>query len=86
MRFEVAIPLHLWGECVLTIVHIINRLLSTVLGGKSHFEIIFKVAPSLDHLRVFCCLAYAVNVKKQDKFAARALPTIFMGSSTTKKG
>lgn len=65
LRFKVVIPLYLWVEYVLTAVHIINRLFFTLLWDKSSFEIFFKTAPSLDHLRVFGCLAYAVNVKRQ---------------------
>lgn len=86
LRFQAVVPIKFWGNCFLTAVHIINRLPSTVLSRKSPYEIFFKQPPSLDHLRVFGCLAYAVNVKRQDKFAARALPYVFMGYSPTKIG
>lgn len=86
LRFEAAVPISFWGDCVLTAVHIINRIPSSVLGNKSPYEIYFHTSPSLDNLRVFGCLAYAVNVHRRDKFVARALPTVFMGYSATKKG
>ncbi|XP_009773118.1 uncharacterized protein LOC107801308 [Nicotiana tabacum] len=37
-------------------------------------------------MRVFGCLCYVVNVKRQDKFLARALPAVFMGYTPTKNG
>ncbi|XP_019255014.1 PREDICTED: uncharacterized protein LOC109233584 [Nicotiana attenuata] len=85
LRFQAAIPLRFWGDCVLTAMHIINRIPSTVLKGKSPYEMLFNTPPSLEHLKVFKCLCYAVNVRRQDKFSARALPAIFMGYSPTKR-
>lgn len=41
---------------------------------------------SLDHLRVFGYLVFATEVRKVDKFASRAVPTIFLGYSTLQKG
>ncbi|XP_070002185.1 uncharacterized protein [Nicotiana sylvestris] len=59
---------------------------STVLKGKSPYEKLFNTEPSIDHMRVFECLCYAVKVRRQDKFSARALSVVFMGYSPTKKG
>lgn len=65
LRFQAVIPLKFWGECVLTAVHIINRLPSTVQKGKSPYEKLLNTEPSLDHLKVFGCLCYAVNVRRR---------------------
>lgn len=86
LRFKASIPLCFLGDCVLTAVHIINGLPSSVLRNKSPFEMFYHTSPPFDHLRVFGRLAYSVNVQRRDKFAARALPTVFMGYSATKKG
>ncbi|XP_075086051.1 uncharacterized protein LOC142168796 [Nicotiana tabacum] len=86
LRFQIAVPLTFLGDCVLTAVYIINRLPSTILKGKYPYEKLFNTEPSIDHMRVFGCLCYVVNVRREDKFSARALPAVFMGYSPTKKG
>ena len=60
--FQSQLPLTFWGECVLTIIYLINHLPSQVLSTKSSFEIHYHQFPSLDHLRVFGCLCHATNV------------------------
>ncbi|XP_070005029.1 uncharacterized protein [Nicotiana sylvestris] len=86
LRFQASVPLKFWGECVTTTVYIINRLPSTVLQGKSPFEALNGHVPSLDHMRVFACLGYVIDVRKSDKFALRAIPAVFLGYSMTSKG
>lgn len=46
----------------------------------------YHTSPSLTHLRVFACLAFASEVRKTDKFAPKAFPTVFLGYSTLQKG
>nr|XP_009781744.1 PREDICTED: uncharacterized protein LOC104230591 [Nicotiana sylvestris] len=86
LRFQAAIPLKFCGECVSTIVSLINRLSSRVIGVKSPFEMLYLHAPSLSHLRVFGCLCYATSPEELDKCASRAVPGAFLGYSSTQKG
>ncbi|GJU14166.1 ribonuclease H-like domain-containing protein [Tanacetum coccineum] len=65
------LPLNLWSECVLTATYLINRLPSSVLNGKSPFELVFSRNPSLNHLRVFGCLCFATILNNSDKFSSR---------------
>ena len=86
LRFQSYLPLKFWGECVLTSVYLINRIPSKILKGKTPHELLYKTLPSLDHIRVFGCLAFASEVKKLDKFASRVVPAIFLGYSSLQKG
>lgn len=87
LKFHSNVPLHLWGDCVLTAVHLINRLPTPLLDNKTPYEVLYKEQPTYDHLRVFGCLAIASNpIVTTDKFAARGLPCVFLGYPPTKKG
>lgn len=62
LKFQTQLPTQFWGECALTAIHIINRLLSPVLSFKTPFECLYLKPPTYSHLCVFGCLAYAANV------------------------
>ncbi|GJZ70905.1 RNA-directed DNA polymerase, eukaryota [Tanacetum coccineum] len=80
------IPLKLWTECILTVTYLINRLPSSVLNGKSPYEMIYKKSPTLSHLRVFGCLYFATIVNNNDKRGSRSKKCVMMGYSNFKKG
>ncbi|XP_074356780.1 uncharacterized protein LOC141696550 [Apium graveolens] len=61
LRFHSGMPLEMWGACVMTSVHLINKLSYVVLHNKSSYEMLYKYEPEYDHLRVFGCLAFACN-------------------------
>ncbi|KAL4346996.1 hypothetical protein GQ457_17G018750 [Hibiscus cannabinus] len=86
LRFNSHVPVKFWGECVTTACYIINRLPSSVLNWKSPFEVFHNKPPNLSHMKVFGCLCYATQVHNLDKFSPRAIPSVFMGYSSTKKG
>ena len=64
--------------------YLINRSSSFALGLKTPQEIWIGQAPSLDHLRVFGCSAYA-HVK-EGKLNNRALKFMFIGYPQGVKG
>ncbi|CAH9146720.1 unnamed protein product [Cuscuta epithymum] len=87
LMFQANLPVALWGECVLTTVHLINRTPSGLLGGKTPYEILHGVSPDFSHIRVFGCLCYAHNIySRGDKFSPRSRRGVFVGYPTGKKG
>lgn len=80
------IPLKMWSECVLTATYLINRLPSSVLNGKSPYELIYNEKHVLDHLRVFGCLCFATILNDSDKMSSRYEKCVMIGYSNVKKG
>ncbi|GJW98868.1 ribonuclease H-like domain-containing protein [Tanacetum coccineum] len=48
--WEAGTPLNMWTECVLTATYLINRLPSSVLKGKSPYELVFGNEPNINLL------------------------------------
>ncbi|GKA58544.1 putative RNA-directed DNA polymerase, partial [Tanacetum coccineum] len=86
LMFKGRIPLNTWSECVLTSVYLINRTPSSMLSGKSPYEMIFKCEPNLSHLKVFGCLCFSTILDNHDKFSSRFEKSVFIGYSFDKKG
>jgi hypothetical protein len=76
----------MWHECVLTAAYLINRTPSSVLNGKTPYDLVHGFPPNLEHLRNFGCLCFAVIPNMSDKFASRAQKCVFLGYSNSKKG
>ncbi|KAL4031342.1 hypothetical protein IC575_009619 [Cucumis melo] len=79
-----SLPLKFWGEAAQTACYLINRSPSTALNLKTRQEVWTGKAPSLEHLRVFGCTAYA-HVK-DGKLNKRALKCMFIGYPQGVKG
>ena len=74
-----------WAEALNYACHILNRLPSTTLSGKTPIELWSgKVAQDYERLRVFGCDAY-YHVK-ESKLDSRARKTIFLGFNNGVKG
>ncbi|KAL8121683.1 hypothetical protein AgCh_018423 [Apium graveolens] len=87
LRFQAALPLQFWEDCVLVATHITNRLPTPLLKNKTPYELLYKKEPNYGYMRSFGCLAFAHNPgREKDKFKAKGTPCIFIGYSAKQKG
>ncbi|XP_019238357.1 PREDICTED: uncharacterized protein LOC109218447 [Nicotiana attenuata] len=86
LRFQASVPLRFWGECVTTAIYLINKLPTSILKGKTPYEVLHGAPTSLTHLRVFGYLGYVSEVRRTDKFAPRAIPVVFLVYFVVQKG
>ena len=81
-----------WGEAILTVTYMINRIPSQVLDNKSPIEILksfyphFRTSNGLT-LKVFGCTTFVhVHSQHRDKLDPQAIKYVFLGYSSTQKG
>ena len=86
LRFLANLPIEFWGECALTVAYLINRTPSSILHGKTPYEVLFEIKPTYDHIKIFGCLCYAHNLQRQkDKFGPRSRKFVFIRYPNGKK-
>uniref|UniRef100_A0A251SF15 Putative gag-polypeptide of LTR copia-type n=1 Tax=Helianthus annuus TaxID=4232 RepID=A0A251SF15_HELAN len=59
---------------------------SSVLLGRSPYELMFGFKPSLEHLRIFGCLCFSTVLNDLDKLSFNAEKCVLIGYSNVKKG
>ena len=74
-----------WGEAVNTAVHILNRSPTKALDGRTPYEAWHGRKPTVTHLRVFGCLAFAKELTHIGKLEDRSTPGVFIGYSEGSK-
>lgn len=57
-------PNYLWGEAIRHSTYLLNRVATRALNEKTPYEGLRGKKPSIEHLRVFGCIAYAKVVAK----------------------
>lgn len=87
LLFQSSLPTRFWEECVCTAAYLINLTPTSLLSGRSPFDVLFGQPPSYLRLKVFGCLCYAQDRPLiKDKFAERARKCVFIGYPYGKKG
>nr|GEU91504.1 ribonuclease H-like domain-containing protein [Tanacetum cinerariifolium] len=66
--------------------HSASILPTYVLNGKSPYDLVYNISPSLKHLRSFGCLAYATVLNSHDEFDSRSEKYVLVGYLNFKKG
>jgi transposase InsO family protein len=72
-------PAKYWGEAVEMEVHLLNRSPTKSLQGKTPYEAWHGRSPSVTHLRLFGCLAFAKELNQVKKLDDRSRPGVFIG-------
>jgi hypothetical protein len=75
-----SLPLCFWAEAVSTAVYLKNRSPTKAVKGMTPYEAWFGKKPSVGHLRVFGCKAFAhINAGLRRKLDAKSRPCVFIG-------
>jgi hypothetical protein len=80
MMKQKGLPGWFWGEAVVTVVYLLNRVPCKVVGGRTSFEVWYKKQPAVHHLKTFGCIVYVHNTKPHlKKMDVRGRKMIFVG-------
>ncbi|TYK08009.1 Retrovirus-related Pol polyprotein from transposon TNT 1-94 [Cucumis melo var. makuwa] len=85
LMLSTSLPSYLWGDAILTVAHLINRIPSRILHLQTPLDCLKESYPSTRlvsevPLRVFGCIAYVHNFDlNQTKFTLRAQACVFIG-------
>jgi hypothetical protein len=73
-------PNYFWGEAVSTAVYVLNRAFTRSVDGMTPYEAWHGTKPSVEHLRVFGCVAHVKNARPLlRKLDDRSTPMVFIG-------
>ena len=88
MLHRARLPASFWAEAAFNAVYVRNRCPTRAVKDRTPYEVWTGHKPSIDHLRVFGCLAY-VHVddaaRRTGKLDGRGFPCVFLGYSSESK-
>nr|GEX16931.1 hypothetical protein [Tanacetum cinerariifolium] len=81
------LPLFFWAEAIATACYTKNRSIIIPTHGKTPYQIINDMKPSIKHLHIFSCICYITrDGKNLDKMKEKGDQCILVGYSTQSKG
>lgn len=87
LRFKSGLEIKYWSYCILTAVHLINRIPTPIIDYKTPYEMLFKLKPSYKYLRVFGCLVFSSTLANgRHKFDLRGRTCVLLGYPFRTKG
>jgi hypothetical protein len=84
--FQGGFPLRFWSDCILTATYLINRTPSSVLNGRTPYELVYGFKPNLGHLLTVGCLCFCTVLNNSNKFSSHAEKCVLLGYSNQNKG
>ena len=80
------LPENLWEEVVSTTVYILNRSPTKAVLNMTPYEAWFNRKPTVDHFKVFGCVAYShIPKENREKLDEKGEKCIFVGYSDNLK-
>lgn len=61
------LPTKFWADAAATLVYLINRSPTQVLGDKTLYEVWHDAKPNVSHFRVFGCVVFALTLSQKLK-------------------
>src|SRR5438445_9145531 len=87
MLDETGLSKAFWGECLASLVHVLNRCPTDALKDSTPYEMWHGVKPDVSHLRVWGCTAYVLIQKdKRHSLDSHVEECIFIGYPEGYKG
>ena len=87
LLLESLVPPKFWCDAAQTVVYLLNRHPSSVLGKTTPYEALFGHTPSYAHLRVFGCLCFVhLPPTERTKLSPQTAKCLFLGYSIEPKG
>ncbi|KAK8935961.1 hypothetical protein KSP39_PZI012924 [Platanthera zijinensis] len=87
MMIHKSLPKCFWGEAATTAVYVLNRASTRALQNSTPYEALYGHKPTIAHLKVFGCIAYAHKTTgRHDKLDETSYKCIFLGYSDQTKG
>lgn len=85
--FSASVPSEFSGETVLTVVHVINRISSSVTSGLFPFEQLYNSIPDYSSLKVFGSICFVLRPRvERSKLPSRSTICVFLGYGDDQKG